>query len=158
MLDSSFIERWNVISAATMAVGMGSLLSRLINDKPMPFDYEEALEQGMEFLLEAGDGGAIICGQAKARTFSGTLSPLDWSMNAYIVVAPKDERENVELYKNVVEELNNYQDLLLAIKNKSSIEEKQAVLGRAYKFFKSLSNDLLSQADPVSKVCSEPVY
>ena len=158
MLNSSFVERWNVISAATMAVGVGSLLSRLINSKPMPFDYEESLERGMEFLEEAEDGGTIICGDAKTSTFSGTLSPLDWSTSAYIVVVPEDEGGEVELYGNVVKELNSYQDLLSAIRNKNSIEEKRDILNRAYKFFKSLSSILLSQADPISKVCSGPVY
>ena len=62
MNDNTMVERSNVIDSAAMAVAIESVLYRIVNDKPVPFDFNEAIERGIAFLEVAQNGGAIICG------------------------------------------------------------------------------------------------
>ena len=79
MQDRMVIERWNPISLADMAVGIKWVLHRALNNKPRPFDFEESLKNGIEFLEEACQGGAIICGEQLQTDFTGTLAPLTFT-------------------------------------------------------------------------------
>ncbi len=54
MIDNFMVERWNVIDSAAMAVSVEGLLYRIIHDKPQPFDFEDALNHGINFLQESG--------------------------------------------------------------------------------------------------------
>ena len=154
MSDNSVVERWNVIDSAEMAVGVEGVLYRELNKKPRPFDLDDSLDSGIAFLHEASCGGAIICGTSKSQEFTGTLSPLSWSTDVYIVVEPV-KAGKADIYKNIVETLEGYKELLEKLKKKEErIEHGSAILEKAHIFFKSLADILIRQADPVARTYS----
>jgi len=150
------VERWNPIDSARMAVSVKSVLYRLLNGKKPPFDFNEALDEGIAFLEEAQSGGAIICGNPEASDFTGTLSPLRLSTTIYLSVTSvsREERE-IELYQKIVDTLKSYKQLLENTKAKQKIEEKEKdTATEAYNFFDTLSNALIRQTDPTSETYS----
>jgi len=157
MSDSLMVERWNVIDSADMAVSIEGVLHRVIQNKKMPYDYEESLGSAIEFLDEAGNGGAIICGTVTSSGFTGTLAPLSWSTDVYIGVKPQGEAEEGELYQKVVETLNEYKMLLEKMRGNKTIDTDSPILKRAHEFFGRLGNLLLSEADPLTRSYSQPV-
>ena len=157
MNDNAMVERWNVIDSAAMAVSVESVLYRLINNKPLPFDVDEALKNGIGFLEEAQNGGAIICGEPESSEFNGTLTPLVWSTNIYINSKPSEEG----MYKKIVATLKSYRDLLEKIKmgevKKLSSEADLKTANSAYGFFHELASELMKQADPVTESYSHRI-
>ena len=156
MSDNSVVERWNVIDSAEMAVGVEGVLYRELKKKPRPFDFDESLDSGIAFLHEASCGGAIICGTSESQGFTGTLSPLSWSTDVYIDVEPKQAGE-ADIYKKIVETLENYKELLEKLKREEQIEYGSAILEKAHIFFKLLADILIRQADPVARTYSRQV-
>ena len=157
MNDNAMVERWNVIDSAAMAVAVESVLYRLTKNKPLPFDVDEALKNGIGFLEEAQNGGAIICGEPESSEFNGTLTPLVWSTNIYINSQPNEEG----MYKKVVETLKSYRDLLEKIR-KEQIKELSSkddieTANTAYEFFHELAGELMKQADPVTESYSHQI-
>ena len=126
MTDNFMVERWNVIDSAAMAVSVEGLLYRIIHDRPRPYDFEDALDRGIDFLQEAGNAGAIICGTGESSGFTGTLSALSWSMDACIEIgfAPKESENRDDAYKDVLSTLKEYKLLLETIKKLSHNLEK----------------------------------
>lgn len=57
MSANFIVEKWNVIDSAEMAVSVASVLYRLLNNKKLPFDFDEAMKRGIAFLEEAKKGG-----------------------------------------------------------------------------------------------------
>lgn len=154
MVENTMIEKWNVIDSADMAVSIQGIIQRKLNGKKMPFDYDESLEQGIDFLDEASTGGAIICGNVSTSGFVGTLSPLRWSTVVYIANAGKDSEERV--YQNVTKALNNYKKLLQNMKNNQDVSGE--ILLEANSFFSALADVLLREADPLTRTYSQPTY
>ena len=157
MNDNAMIERWNIIDSAAMAVAVESVLYRLTRNKPLPFDFDEALTNGIGFLEEAQNGGAIICGEPESGEFNGTLTPLVWSTNIYINSKPNEE----EMYKKIVATLKSYRDLLEKIR-REEIKELSAdadieTAKTAYDFFRQLARELIKQADPVTESYSHRI-
>ena len=76
MRDNAVVERWNPISSAEMAVGVEGVLHRELKRKPRPLDFEDSLNNGIAFLDEASQSGAIICGDPAQTGFMCTLAPL----------------------------------------------------------------------------------
>ncbi len=156
MSDSTIVDRWNVIESAGMAVGVEGVLYRIINDKPSPFDFEESLRDGIDFLEEASNGGAIICGESLSSGFTGTLSPLRWSRDVYIDIE-ESQLEESQVYKHVVKTLREFKDLLEKIKEKEDIDSESETPKKAHQFFGGLASFLMRQADPVSKSYSHQI-
>jgi hypothetical protein len=159
MSDSFRVEEWNVLDSAAMAVSVESLLYRLIHGKPKPYDFDEALDRGMQFLKEAGSAGAIMCGRAETSEFHGTLSPLSWSTDAYVQIelkpkAAEREREKVD-YATVTETLKQYRNLLQKVKQGQEPQSVKDEAKNAHGFFRALSVVLMSEADPTTKTYSE---
>lgn len=152
MSDSTMIDRWNVINAARMAVGVEGVLSRIMRKKPMPFDFDESIDEGIAFLDEAEKGGSILCGNLATCGFSGTLSPLNLSTEILIRFNPQDEKD--DLYKEIVSFLAKYKEVLGNIKKGESESNSAKDLEPVCLFFKSLGNIMLSQADPINKTFS----
>lgn len=158
MNDNAMVERWNVIDSAAMAVAVESVLYRLTKNKPLPFDVDEALKNGIGFLEEAQNGGAIICGEPESSEFNGTLTPLVWSTNIYINISKPSEEG---MYKKIVATLKSYRDLLEKIRkeevkelgSKADIETAKT----AYDFFHQLARELMKQADPVTESYSHRI-
>ena len=157
MNDNAMVERWNVIDSAAMAVSVKSVLYRLRKNKPLPFDVDDALKNGIGFLEEAQNGGAIICGEPESGEFNGTLTPLVWSTNIYINSQPNEEG----MYKKIVETLKSYRDLLEKIKKKDikelSSDTDLETANNAYGFFHELASELMKQADPVTESYSHRI-
>ena len=157
MNDNAMIERWNIIDTAAMAVAVESVLYRLTRNKPLPFDFEEALKNGIGFLEEAQNGGAIICGQPESSEFNGTLTPLVWSTNVYINSGPNEEG----MYKKIVTKLKSYRDLLEKIRREDvkelSSEADIETANTAYDFFRELARALMKQVDPVTESYSHRI-
>jgi len=158
MNDNAMVERWNVIDSAAMAVAVESVLYRLTKNKPLPYDVDEALEDGIGFLEEAQNGGAIICGEPESNEFNGTLTPLVWSTNIYINTKPSEEG----MYKKIVATLKSYRDLLERIR-KEEVKELSSkadieVANTAYDFFRELARELMKQADPVTESYSHRIF
>jgi len=151
------VERWNIIDSAAMAVAVESVLYRLTKNKPLPFDVDEALKNGIGFLEEAQNGGAIICGEPESSEFTGTLTPLVWSTNIYINSGPSE----VGMYKKVVATLKSYRDLLEKIRKEQikelSSENDIDTANNAYRFFHELAGELMKQADPVTESYSHQI-
>lgn len=156
MIDNFMVERWNVIDSAAMAVSVEGLLYRIINKKPHPFDFDDALDRGIDFLEEARDGGAIICGTPEASGFTGTLSPLSWSTDAYIEIKFKPEKSEKrdQVYKQVVSTLKEYKLLLESIKKGDTLESFKDKAQSAHGFFRTLADVLMKQADPTTTTYS----
>ncbi|GAG86632.1 unnamed protein product, partial [marine sediment metagenome] len=129
------------------------LLYRIINDKPQPFDFEDALNHGINFLREAGDGGAIICGTAESTGFDGTLSPFCWSTDAYIEFALEGSERKADVFKEVVTTLEGYRGLLESIQE-GHIPEDTSEVTKVYSFFRTLADALMKQADPTTRTYS----
>jgi len=151
------VERWNIIDSAAMAVAVESVLYRLTKNKPLPFDVDEALKNGIGFLEEAQNGGAIICGEPESSEFNGTLTPLVWSTNVYINSQVSEEG----MYKKVVATLKSFRDLLEKIR-REQIEELSSkddieIANTAYEFFHELAGELMKQADPVTESYSHQI-
>lgn len=156
MGDNAKIERWNVVDAADMAVSVKGILQRKINNKKMPFDFDESLSQGIEFLEEAKTGGSIICGNVQTDNFIGTLSPLRWSMNVYIAtVADIKDKKDEDLYKDVTELLSTFKKTLVKIKDNTSTSPKE--LRDVKCFFDALASIFLSKSDPTTRSYSQSV-
>lgn len=155
MVDNFMVERWNVIDSAAMAVSVEGLLYRIINDKPQPFDFEDALNHGINFLREAGDGGAIICGTPESTGFDGTLSPFCWSTDAYIEIglALESSERRSDVYEKVVTTLKEYRLLLESIRE-GHIPEDTSEVTKVYSFFRMLAEALMKQADPTTRTYS----
>jgi len=151
------VERWNIIDSAAMAVAVESVLYRLTKNKPLPFDVDEALINGIGFLEEAQNGGAIICGEPESSEFNGTLTPLVWSTNIYINSQASEEG----MYKKVVATLKSYRDLLEKIRREQikelSSEDDIETAKTAYEFFHELAGELMKQADPVTESYSHQI-
>ena len=156
MSDSSIVDRWNVIESAGMAVGVEGVLYRFINNKPSPFDFEESMKDGIDFLDEASNGGAIICGESLSSGFTGTLSPLRWSRDVYIGIE-ESQLEESEVYKNVVKTLRDFKVLLEKIQRNEEIDSDSEAPMKAHQFFGGLASFLMRQADPVSKSYSHQI-
>lgn len=157
MRDSSVIDQWNIIEAADMAVSVASVLDRLVHNKRLPFDTNEALAQGIAFLEEAQNGGAVICGSQIADGFTGTLSPLRWSTDVYIRFTSEGAAgQDTKWYDGVLKTLRQYQDVLTKLKQNKEVEDRE-VAERARDFFEALGDLLLSQADPSTRTYSQPV-
>jgi len=157
MNDNAMVERWNIIDSAAMAVAVESVLYRLTKNKPLPFDVDEALKNGIGFLEEAQNGGAIICGEPESSEFNGTLTPLVWSTNVYINSQVSEEG----MYKKVVATLKSFRDLLEKIR-REQIEELSSkddieIANTAYEFFHELAGELMKQADPVTESYSHQI-
>lgn len=152
MNDNSMIERWNAIDSAKMAVSVESVLYRILNNKNLPFDFDEALETGIAFLEEAKNGGAIICGSPETCDFTGTLSPLKVCLR----LAPSTETEEIEFYKEVVNKLKEFKGLLESVKEQRSIQstKERDAAEKAHVFFSALSNELIKQTDPTLETYS----
>lgn len=154
------IERWNSIDSAKMAVSVESVLYRILNNRNLPFDFDEALDSGIAFLEEAKSGGAIICGSPETNDFTGTLSPLRLSTSVCLSFeSTVEEKEGIELYKDIVDTLKKYKNLLEKIKEKKEIEAKKerTTANQAYEFFNALSKVLIKQTDPISETYSRQV-
>jgi len=156
MIDNFMVERWNPIDSAAMAVSVEGLLYRIIHEKPHPFDFEDALNYGIDFLREAGNGGAIICGTTKSTGFDGTLSPFCWSTDAYIEFAPEGPERRSDVYKKVVATLKEYRLLLESIR-RGRIPEDTNKVKKVYSFFQVLADVLMKQADPTTRTYSHEV-
>jgi hypothetical protein len=155
MSDNSMVERWNIIDTAEMAVGLESVLSRYLREKPMPFDCLESLERGIEFLEEACNGGAIVCGSVQTSGFTGTLSPLRWSTR--IVTRTSNETdEEMAIYKKVIDMLNLYKTMLKGIKEGKQKPDSSIVENAQY-FFSTLADTLMREADPLTSSYSRPL-
>lgn len=152
MNDNSMIERWNAIDSAKMAVSVESVLYRVLNNRNLPFDFDEALENGIAFLEEAKNGGAIICGSPETSDFTGTLSPLKVCLR----LQPSTETEEIKFYKEVVIKLKEFKELLESVKEQRNIRssEEQDAAKKAYVFFSALSNELIKQTDPTLETYS----
>lgn len=155
MIDNFMIERWNPIDSAAMAVSVEGLLYRIINKKPRPFDFEDALDSSIDFLKEAGNGGAIICGTPESTGFDGTLSPFCWSTDAYIEIefAPESSERRSDVYEKVVTTLKEYRLLLESIRE-GHIPEDTSEVTKVYSFFRMLADALMKQADPTTRTYS----
>jgi len=139
---------------------------RLTKNKPLPFDVDEALKNGIGFLEEAQNGGAIICGEPESSEFNGTLTPLVWSTNIYInsktniYINSKPSSEE-GMYKKIVATLKSYRDLLEKIKmeevKKLSSKADLVTANSAYDFFHELASELMKQADPVTESYSHRI-
>lgn len=154
MNDNSMVERWNEIDSAKMAVSVESVLYRILNNKKLPFDFDEALENGIAFLEEAKNGGAIICGTPETSEFTGTLSPLKISLRRFETTRIDAEKE-MEFYESVVSKLKEYKSLLETVREQKEIPKKaRNIAEAAHDFFYTLSNELIKQTDPTSKAYS----
>lgn len=157
MNDNAMVERWNIIDSAAMAVAVESVLYRLTKNKPLPFDVDEALKNGIGFLEEAQNGGAIICGEPESNEFNGTLTPLVWSTNIYSKSKPSDEK----MYSKIVATLKRYRDLLEKIRREEvkalSSQADIETANTAYEFFHELAGELMKQADPVTESYSHQI-
>lgn len=153
MIDDFMVERWNPIDSAAMAVSVEGLLYRIINGRPKPFDSEDALNQGIDFLQEAGNGGAIICGNVESTGFDGTLSPFCWSTDAYIEFAPEGLERRSDVYEKVVATLKEYRLLLESIREERIPEDTDKV-EKVHGFFRTLADALMRQADPTTRTYS----
>ncbi len=154
MADNLMVDRWNVIDAAAMAVGVEGLLSRVLHNKPRPFDFDEALIRGIEFLREASTGGAIICGNPPNNGFTGTLSPLCWSTDAYIEIRP-NQNQATNVYPEIVKALKSYEELLNKLRSGQAYSKAEAQ--SALDFFHALAEILSEQADPATKRYSHEI-
>ncbi len=156
MNDNAMVERWNPIDSARMAVSVESVLYRLLHKRPLPFDFDEALDEGIAFLEEAQSGGAIICGMPETSEFTGTLSPLRLSTTIYLSIgSAAQEEKKIELYKKITNTLKQYKNLLEKAKEEKTIKtEEQSKAEKAYEFFNALSNVLIKQTDPTSETYS----
>lgn len=156
MNDNSMIERWNSIDSAKMAVSVKSVLYRLLNNKKPPFDFDEALDEGIAFLQEAQSGGAIICGNPETSDFTGTLSPLRLSTTIYLSFKPATrEEKEIEIYQKIVKTLKSYKQLLERTKEEKTMGDKEQDTAKgAYDFFNALSNALIKQTDPTTETYS----
>ena len=164
MNDNAMVERWNVIDSAAMAVAIESVLYRMVNGKPVPFDFNEAIKRGIAFLEVARDGGAIICGTPESSAFTGTLSPLKWSTDVYMQIGGGEgegegEGEELALYKSVVVALKQYRSLLEKVEKKKKLESESdyKTAQDAYTFFHELANELMKQADPITETYSHQI-
>lgn len=153
MIDNFMVERWNPIDSAAMAVSVEGLLYRIINGKPRPFDFEGALDSGIDFLEEARNGGAIICGTVESTGFDGTLSPFCWSTDAYIEFAPEGSARRSDVYEEVVTTLKEYRLLLESIREERTPEDTDKV-EKVHGFFRTLADVLMKQADPTTRTYS----
>jgi len=153
MIDNFMVERWNPIDSAAMAVSVEGLLYRIIHEKPHPFDFEDALDNGIDFLQEAGNGGAIICGTVESPGFDGTLSPFCWSTDAYIEFAPEGSERRSDVYGKVVTTLKEYRLLLGSIRE-GHIPEDTNKVEKIHSFFRTLADVLMKQADPTTRTYS----
>ena len=147
MQDYAVVEKWNPISSAEMAVGVKGALYRALNGKPRPFDFVESLEKGIDFLAEASDGGAIICGETPKRGFTGTLSPFTLTMR--FVPGDRQEFDETDYYRQVVRTLRSYQSVLDDLRNDKEV--KPDVLENAHKFFDDIAVIMMREADPITK-------
>ncbi len=156
MIDNFMVERWNPIDSAAMAVSVEGLLYRIIHEKPHPFDFEDALNYGIDFLREAGKGGAIICGRAESTGFDGTLSPFCWSTDAYIEVefTPEGSGKRSDVYDKVVTTLKEYRILLESIQRGDMPEDAKEKAEPVHNFFRTLADALMRQADPTARTYS----
>lgn len=153
MVDNSVVEKWNSINSADMAVSLQGILNRKINNKSMPFDFDDSIEKGIEFLEEASTGGAIICGNVETNGFTGTLSPLRWSTVVYVGIDPKTKNENEEtIYQGVTKALNEYKDLLEKLQKQEQVSNK--ILEDAHSFFRALAEIFLREANPTTRTYS----
>ena len=157
MIDNFMVERWNPIDSAAMAVSVEGLLYRIINGRPRPFDFEDALNYGIDFLREAGNGGAIICGTTESTGFDGTLSPFCWSTDAYIEFAPKGSERRSDVYEEVVDTLKEYRLLLESIR-KGRIPKDTDKVEKVHSFFRTLADVLMKQADPTTRTYSHEAH
>lgn len=157
MIDNFMIERWNPIDSAAMAVSIEGLLYRILNGKPRPFDFEGALDSGIDFLEEAGNGGSIICGTAESTGFDGTLSPFCWSTDAYIEFAPEAPERRADIYQKVVATLKDYQLLLESIRE-GNIPKETDKVEKVHSFFRKLADVLMKQADPTTRTYSHEAH
>jgi len=149
------VDRWNVIDAAAMAVGVEGVLYRIVHDKPRPFDFDEALGRGLEFLREAGTGGAIICGTPPGSGFTGTLSPLCWSADAYIEIRSGRGPEDKSFYQDVLKALRSYEKLLNNLRSGQAYDKKETK--STHDFFHTLADLLVEQADSTTRKYSHEV-
>lgn len=150
------IERWNIIDTAEMAVSVDAAISRLISNKKLPFDFEEAVDRGIAFLEEAVGGGAILCGSAEVNEFTGTLSPMEWSTDVYLDI--EMEKEESESYVDIVNLLSEFKTFLSDIKvTKALMPERRKIASLAHHFFGSLATTLMKQADPLTKTYSHSI-
>ena len=155
MADNLMVDRWNAIDAAAMAVGVEGVLHRVIYDKPRPFDFNDALGRGVEFLREAGTGGAIFCGNSPGSGFTGTLSPLCWSTDAYIEIRSGRGPEDESFYRDVLKALQSYENVLNNLISGKKCENTES--RNALNFFHALAELLIEQADPTTKRYSHEV-
>lgn len=158
MQDNNVIERWNPISSAEMAVGVKSVLRRHLAKKPRPFDFDESVRSGIEFLKEACEGGAIISGEAQQTGFTGTLAPLTLTLEpltSTLRAEMKGVKDSDTYYKRIVRTLSRYREVLEGLQENSKNIDKPTAEA-AHVFFSRISDILMREADPLSKSVSEP--
>jgi hypothetical protein len=151
MQDSTVIERWNPISLAEMAVGVKGVLYRVINRKPHPFDFDESLKKGIDFLSEASDGCAIFCGEKTDTNFTGTLGPLTFTAR-YIDIDTTRLNES-DFYRRVLESLRKHKEVLQNLSENKNVDDRSA-LESTKAFFEIMASIAMSEADPTSKSIS----
>lgn len=154
MQDNAVVEKWNPISSAEMAVGVKGVLYRVLKDKRHPFDFKDALEKGIDFLGEASDGGAIICGDTPKTNFTGTLAP--FTITTRYIPGSTQGLEETEFYRRVVTTLRSYKALLDDLLNNNQEGVNKDKLQNAHEFFSAIAKIMMQEADPVLKSVSRP--
>jgi hypothetical protein len=149
MRENSVVERWNVMNVAEMAVSVSSVLYRVINNRPMPFDFSESVEAGIEFLTEAADGGKIVCGVKPSSGFTGTLSPLNWATPICLDFVGGANKK-ADVYKSITTLLTGYKEVLKKIEKNERYQDTDKAK-EVHKFFRLLADILIQRVDPVSE-------